>query len=215
MTIDDTAADAGAASQQNPADSSPAQQQQGKIITQAEIDSIVEERLGRDRRTREEALARELGMPLKDVKALIKSRKEEEEAKKTELERLTGERDTHRSEAQAARLEAAKLRALVKAGADPEKIDALIKRVVGSTPEEIEADVSELKALGLLGGVSTDQSQQKQQATGAGNPGLNASQIPPDLDTQIRELELKAIKSGDMRDWARVNKLKAKKYVKS
>lgn len=178
---------------------------QKKMLTQAEIDSIVEERLGRDRRSREEALAKDLGMPLKDVKALIRSQKEAEEAKKSEIEKLTGERDQHRTEAQAAKIEAAKVRALAKAGADPDKIDALLKRVVGNTPEEIEADVKELKELGLLGG------KPQQQATGAGNPGLQ-SQTPPDLDAQISALEAIAIKTGDQRDWARVNKLKMKKY---
>ena len=178
---------------------------QKKMLSQAEIDAIVEERLGRDRRSREEALAKDLGMPLKDVKALIKSRQAEEEAKKTELEKLTGERDQHRTEAQAAKIEAAKVRALARAGADPDKIDALLKRVVGNLPEEIEADVKELKELGLLGG------KPRQQATGAGNSGLQ-SQTPPDLDAQIAALEAIAIKTGDQRDWARVNKLKMKKY---
>ena len=161
---------------------------QKKMLTQAEIDSIVEERLGRDRRSREEALAKDLGMPLKDVKALIRSQKEAEDAKKSEIEKLTGERDTHKSEAQLARIEAAKVRALAKAGADPEKIDALLKRVVGNTPEEIEADVKELKELGLLGG------KPQQQATGAGNPGLQKQAEGPTIDDQIAA----AAKAGNM-----------------
>ena len=162
---------------------------QKKMLSQAEIDAIVEERLGRDRRSREEALAKDLGMPLKDVKALIKSRQAEEEAKKTELEKLTGERDQHRTEAQAAKIEAAKVRALAKAGADPDKIDALLKRVVGSTPEEIEADVKELKELGLLGGKPAHQ-----KADGAGNPGLQTPPAGPTIDDQIAA----AVKAGNM-----------------
>ncbi len=178
-----------------------------KTLTQAEIDSIVEERLNRDRKTREEALAKDLGMPLKDAKALLKAAKDAEEAKKSELEKLTGERDTHRTEAEKARLEAAKLRALAKAGADPEKIDALLKRVVGNTPEEIEADVKELQTLGLL------QTKPPAGATGAGNTGLQQRQEQT-LDEQIREVEAQAIKTGNRDDWARVNRLKAKKYSK-
>jgi hypothetical protein len=49
-----------------------------------------------------------------------------------------------------AKLENAKLRALMKAGVDAEKADSLMKRIIGSTPEEIDADVQELKALGLI-----------------------------------------------------------------
>lgn len=50
----------------------------------------------------------------------------------------------------ATKLESTKLRALLKAGADPDKIDALMKRVVGSNQEEIDADIAELKGLGFL-----------------------------------------------------------------
>ena len=86
MAIDDTTADNAekASAAQNTADTS---KQQGKQFTQADIDAIVEDRLGRDRRTREEALAKELGMSLKDAKALIKARKAEEDANKSELQR--------------------------------------------------------------------------------------------------------------------------------
>ena len=158
-------------------------------MTQAEIDDIVKSRLDRDREVREAALAKDLGMPLKDVKALIRSQKEAEEAKKSEIEKLTGERDTHKSDAQLARIEAAKVRALARAGADPEKIDALLKRVVGNTPEEIEADVKELKELGLLGGKPAHQ-----KADGAGNPGLQTPPAGPTIDDQIAA----AVKAGNM-----------------
>jgi len=166
-------------------------QQQGK--SQAEIDAIVEDRLARDRRTREEALARELGMPLKDVKALIKSRKEEEEAKKSELEKLTSEVNTHKSEAESARLEAAKLRALVKAGADPDKIDALLKRVVGATPEEIEADVKELADLGLLAGKPAT------GATGAGNTGIPPKKNEPTAADLLKEEQAKGVNADPLK----------------
>ena len=94
-----------------------------------------------------------------------------QEANKSDLEKLTGERDQHKTDAANARLEAAKLRALMKAGAPADKVDALLKRVVGSTPEEIEADVAELAGLGLLA------AKTPQGAQGAGNngvPGLSA-----------------------------------------
>ena len=51
----------------------PAKEPEKKTLTQAEIDSIVEERLARDRKAREEKLAADLGMPQKEAKALIKA----------------------------------------------------------------------------------------------------------------------------------------------
>lgn len=94
-----------------------------------------------------------------------------QEDSKSEMEKLTGELGKHKTEAEQARLEAAKLRALMKAGVPADKVDALLKRVVGSTPEEIEADVAELAGLGLLA------AKTPQGAQGAGNngvPGLSA-----------------------------------------
>ena len=89
-----------------------------------------------------------------------------QEANKSDLEKLTGERDQHKTDAANARLEAAKLRALMKAGAPADKVDALLKRVVGSTPEEIEADMAELAGLGLLAAKTPTAAQ------GAGNNGV-------------------------------------------
>lgn len=82
-----------------------------------------------------------------------------------------------------AKLENTKLRALVKAGAPADKIDALLKRVVGSTPEEIEADVSELAGLGLLAAKTPNGAQ------GAGNPGIQQKHEDPTLDEKITAAE--------------------------
>jgi len=173
----------------------------GKTLTQAEVDAIVKSRLARDR----EALEKDLGMSLKDAKALAAAKKKADEDAKSEVEKLTGERDQHKTAAEQARLEAAKLRALMKAGAPADKVDALLKRVVGSTPEEIEADVAELAGLGLLA------AKTPQSAQGAGNSGLQDTK-EPDLWTQIAEAEKVAIKSGSAEDWKKVNRLKAKAY---
>ena len=89
-----------------------------------------------------------------------------QEDSKSEMEKLMDELGKHKTEAEQARLEAAKLRALMKAGAPADKVDALLKRVVGSTPEEIEADVAELAGLGLLAAKTPTAAQ------GAGNNGV-------------------------------------------
>ena len=188
-------ADPAAGGQQTPA-ADP-----GKTLTQAEVDAIVKARLARDR----EALEKDLGMSLKDAKALAAAKKKADDDAKSEVEKLTGERDQHKTDAETARLETAKLRALMKAGAPADKVDALLKRVVGSTPEEIEADVAELAGLGLLAAKTPNGAQ------GAGNPGLQGT-TEPDLWTQIAEAEKVAIKSGSAEDWKKVNRLKAKAY---
>jgi hypothetical protein len=82
--------------------------------------------------------------------------------------------------------------------------------VVGSTPEEIEADVAELKELGLIGAKLLPQTQ---RAGGASNPA-NPVGEETTLDEQIRALESQALKTGNQRDWAAVNRLKARKYQK-
>lgn len=149
----------------DPAGGQPAQPpaaEPGKTLTQVEVDAIVKARLARDR----EALEKDLGMSLKDAKALAAAKKKADDDAKSEVDRLKGDVDTHKTEAQQARLEAAKLRALVKAGAPADKIDALLKRVVGSTPDEIETDVLELAGLGLLA------AKTPQGAQGAGNNGV-------------------------------------------
>lgn len=83
------------------------------------------------------------------------------------------------------KLENAKLRALAKVGADPEKIDSLMKRVVGSTPEEIEADVLELKSLGLIG------PREANGAQGAGNPGIPKPKAEPTLQEELEAEQAK------------------------
>ena len=128
---------------------------------------------------------------LKDLEGKAAKWDELQEANKSEMERLTGERDTHKTEAEKAKLEALKLRALVKAGAPADKIDALLKRVVGSTPEEIEADVAELAGLGLLA------AKTPQGAQGAGNPGLPPKTKDSTLDEQIKTAHDSALKTGN------------------
>ena len=154
--------------EQQGGDSTPGTQ--GKYYTDEQLQKIVSGRLREDREALEKQLGlSDLGLKIKDVKEILAAKKAADEASKTELERITGERDQHKTAADAARLEAAKLRALMRAGAHPDKIDALLKRVVGSTPEEIEADVQELASLGLLANI-------KPEKTGAGSNPPNQTE---------------------------------------
>ncbi len=134
---------------------------------------------------------REWKARMKELEAKASQWDKLQEDSKSEMEKLAGERDTHKTEAEKAKLEALKLRALVKAGAPADKIDALLKRVVGSTPEEIEADVAELAGLGLLA------AKIPAGAQGAGNPGLPPKKEDPTLDEQIKTAHDSALKTGN------------------
>ena len=110
----------------------------GKTFTQAELDQIVTDRLARERKKYE---------GFDELKAKASKLDELEAANKTELEKATRraeEADQKRLEAEtrlaAKELETAKREALEKAGLAP----SLWSRVLGTTPEEISADVAEL-----------------------------------------------------------------------
>ena len=112
--------------------------QPGKTFTQAELDQIVTDRLARERKKYE---------GFDELKAKASRLDELEAANKTELERATRraeEAEQKRLDAEtrlaAKELETAKREALEKAGLAP----SLWSRVLGTTPEEIAADVAEL-----------------------------------------------------------------------
>jgi len=115
---------------------------------------------------------------------------------KAELEDRDKQIAAKSQELSSAQLENVKLRALIKAGADPEKLDALSKRLVGSTPEEIEADVAELKTLGLisaprtgLGTATTTGSQTKVKTPKERDAEITLLLQDPKLD-QIQKMAL-------------------------
>jgi len=101
-------------------------------------------------------------------------------AELADKDKAISERD---KELSGVKLENAKLRALMKVGVDPDKAESLLKRVVGTTPEEIEADVKELQSLGLL------QPKTPGAAQGAGNPGLSPKQGEQTLEDKIAAAE--------------------------
>jgi len=137
MATTDDNANAG---QENTAAQNTANQQQGKQFTQADIDAIIEDRLGRDRRTREEALAKELGMSLKDAKALIKARKAEEDANKSELQREREARAKAEAERDALRLSKDLEKWQAKYGRKNNIPESDWDRLRGETESEIEED---------------------------------------------------------------------------
>lgn len=120
-----------------------------KTFTQEELDQKIKARLDREKakyadyETLKERSEKLRAFEDKDLPEIDKLRKENEKA--------TGTVTSLTTELTGVRLENAKLRALIKAGAQPDQLDGLLKRVAGSTEEEIVADVEELKNLGWIG----------------------------------------------------------------
>jgi DNA-binding transcriptional MerR regulator len=167
----------------------------GKTLTQAEIDAIVEERLARDRKGRlsPEDFAKEFGMSLKDAKAIIKAKKEADEAQKTELEKLQGINQSLEGENKATKAELMKLRLAIDAQVPADKLSKVLKYVTGSTEDEIKASLDEVRAdWGLI------QQAPPNAAQGAGNNGIQPANNPKKIWTEkeIKELRI----SGKLTD---------------
>lgn len=173
MATTDDNANAG---QDNTAAQNTANQQQGKQFTQADIDAIVEDRLGRDRRTREEALAKDLGMSIKDAKALIKARKAEEDAQKSELQRERDARAKAEAERDALRLSKDLEKWQAKYGRKNNIPESDWDRLRGSTESEIEEDAklwAKSRGLDRAGGPTPKGSGQHGEITE--NDAMNAA----------------------------------------
>lgn len=134
----------------------------GHTFTQADVDRIIAERLSREKAKVPE-----------DYEELKSKVAQFEESKKTESERLTGERDTFKSQAEQAQAEALRLRVALSKQLPAELID----RLRGSTKEELEADADELLKL----------VQPTQQRTGfGGGAGRETADQPPGINDWIR-----------------------------
>lgn len=163
---------------------------------QAIIDKAVTDRLAREKASHERekaALDKEKAAILKERDDLSKKIQEFEEKDLAEkdklqkkLERLAGQIKEKEdllaakdAELSGIKLSTAKTNALLAAGALPDQIPKLLKRVAGTTEEEISADVEELKSLGWIGKVEVPL---QPAATGSGHP-------PPkgDAKTYTRE----------------------------
>lgn len=177
-----------------------AQKPEVKTLSQAEIDAIVEDRLKRDREARE----KELGMSTKEAKALIKARKEAEEAEKTALEKANEK---------AAELEKAlnerNLRDLKR---------TLVDGMIASKQIKLPDGVSISDVLDMVNGADEDgivKSVEKltkffpfNASMGSGSNPANGSQKEATLDEQIKAAQEVGFKTGD---WSLYNKLTMQK----
>lgn len=179
-----------------------------KRLTQAEVDAIVQDRLKRDRKAREEKIAEELGVSLKEAKEIIAAKRKQADDEKTELQKAmerSAELEAKLKAREISDLKRSKVEKLIAEKKirlpDGVSISDVLRTVPGETEDEIEEGASLLPRL----------FPPNVQVGGAGMNPANPTGKPPDLDTQIREAELKAMKSGDPNDWKRVTALKIKK----
>ena len=178
-----------------------------KTLTQAEIDAIVEDRLKRDRESREEKLAKELGMSLKDAKALIAAKKAAAEKEKTDLEKAL-EKATEFEKA----LKDRDLRDLKRA-----KVEGMIAEKKIKLPD----GVSITDVLEMVSGQDEDgvvKSVEKlpkffpfNASMGSGTNPANGSGKAPTIDEQIKSAQEHGLKTGD---WNLYNQLTLQKQRK-
>jgi len=158
-------------------------------FTQAELDDLIKKRLDRA----ESTAAKQFQKKIDELTAKIQDFEGKDlgelEKLQKKLEKLTGEISEKDKELSGTTLKLAKMEALLNAGALPEQITKLLKRVSGTTPEEIESDVSELKEMGWIGGPKPEpKPEPKNQGTGtqvAPAPGKKS------LQDQLTEINAK------------------------
>jgi sulfur transfer protein SufE len=118
---------------------------------------------------------------LKQLEPLARKAQELEDASKTEVERLTGDRDTLKTRAESAEVGLAKYNAALEAapdGATKKLIAAVAKRVTGSSPEELAADAAELYEL-LGSHKSPPASRPKEALRGGADPDEAPEETDP------------------------------------
>jgi hypothetical protein len=136
-------------------------------FTQEEFDKVIKDRLDRA----EKAAAKQFQKKIDELTSKIQDFEGKDlgelEKLQKKLEKLTGEVAEKDKALSGATLKLSKMEALLTAGALPEQIPKLLKRVSGTTPEEIESDVSELKEMGWIGGPKPEpKPEPKNQGTG-------------------------------------------------
>lgn len=126
-----------------------------KTFTQAEVDAMIQGRVGETKRKSVEDLAKELGVPLDEAKAIIKKAKDADDAEKSDAQKAREAADKEKVEAETAKQEAAVEkhnarveRALIKAlptDLDDKDLDAKVGRLARLIDVEVGADEAAIK----------------------------------------------------------------------
>lgn len=175
-------------------------------FTQEELDKKFAERQKRG----EEAAAKRFQKQIDDLTAQVDEFKGKDlgelEKLQKKLEKVTKDLAEKDTELTGTRLELTKTKALLRAGAPPEKVDSLLKRVAGTTEEEISADVQELVTLGWIG--KAPEQENKPAANGSGKPPVKdsikkftkaqlAAMTPEEYDANRADI-MKAMEAGQI-----------------
>ncbi|WP_432111372.1 hypothetical protein [Streptomyces sp. YPW6] len=156
--------------------------------------------LAEERRARREAETR-----LKELEPIAAKAKQLEDAKKSEAEKLTEKLSAAETRAQAAEDRAMRLEVAAKKGLT----QAQAKRLVGTTPEELEADADEL--LASFGGANENPGGAKKPA-GSKKPveQLRPGGLPNPPEPTAAEQIAAAEKAGE---WGKAQQLKAQQLM--
>ena len=164
-----------------------------KKYSEADVEAIFNRKFGQ----KMYALEKKYGMTLDELKAKADELDNLKEGSKSELEKLTG--NLARAEKKITELEAAKSKAeldlqkvnvLLSNDERFKKIPLVLKRITGTTEDEIKADIEELKTLGLFeqpkgDGTSGNVSNDKDPFAEMRNKAAQGSgKIPPAAGTK-------------------------------
>lgn len=152
----------------------------GKVLTQSEVDRIVQDRVGQTKRQTEEAIAKQLGVSVDEAKRIIQehakaSDKDKSEAQlaREKADREAVEAETAKGEAAQERHNAAIERALIKVlpkDLDDAQLDAKVARLARLLDVEIGADADKIK--------QAVEALKKEEPLMFGVPDSNGTKVP-------------------------------------
>lgn len=128
---------------------------EGKFLSQAEVDRIVQERVGQTKRQTEDSVAKQLGVTVDEAKAIIKAQRDAQDKEKSEAQLAREQADRERQEADSekseakrethdAKVERALIRALPK-DLDDDVLDKKITRLSRLLDVEVGADLAAVR----------------------------------------------------------------------
>lgn len=183
-------------------ESKPEPEKKEETYTKDTVSKLIEREVGKALRKKDAEIL-QLNNQIEEFKG--KDLGELEKLQK-KLEKVTKDLADKDTELTGTRLELTKTKALLRAGAPPEKVDSLLKRVAGTTEEEISADVQELVTLGWIG--KAPEQESKPAANGSGKPPVKdgikkftkaqlSAMTPEEYDANRADI-MKAMEAGQI-----------------
>jgi hypothetical protein len=130
-----------------PTSTEPAAEPKKLTFTQEELDKKFQERQLRG----EKAAEKKFQKQILDLSAQIEEFKGKDLGELEKLQKRLEKANEDLKKVPDLEMKVTKMEKLLAAGATPEQIPGLLKRVIGTTPDEVESDIKELKDLGWIG----------------------------------------------------------------